>query len=100
LSCEDIAFRVLSAISTPDHVTIARFRVRHEQALAGLLVRSLTLCAAAGLVLLGLIYLDGIKVAANAAARGQPHPRQPYRTVTGLLEQAAQADRAEDAHHG
>jgi hypothetical protein len=37
-----------------------------QQALAGLLVQSLTLCAAAGLVLLGLIYLDGTKVAANA----------------------------------
>jgi transposase len=32
---EDIAFRVLAGNATPDHVTIARFRVRHEQALAG-----------------------------------------------------------------
>jgi transposase len=38
---EDIAFRVLAANTTPDHVTLARFRVRHEQALAGLLVQSL-----------------------------------------------------------
>lgn len=30
---EDIAFRVLAANQTPDHVTVARFRVRHEQAL-------------------------------------------------------------------
>jgi len=44
---EDIAFRVLAANATPDHVTIARFRVRHEQALAGLLVASLKLYAAA-----------------------------------------------------
>jgi Transposase domain (DUF772) len=35
---EDIAFRVPAGNSAPDHVTIARFRVRHEQALAGLLV--------------------------------------------------------------
>jgi transposase len=47
---EDIAFRVLSGNRAPDHVTIARFRVRHEQALAGLLVASLKLCAAAGMV--------------------------------------------------
>jgi transposase len=32
---EDVAFRVLTANQTPDHVTIARFRVRQEQALAG-----------------------------------------------------------------
>jgi hypothetical protein len=49
-------------------VTIARFRVGHEQALAGLLVQSLQLCAAAGMVRLGLVALDGTKIEANAAA--------------------------------
>jgi hypothetical protein len=48
-------------------VTIARFRVRHQQALAGFLVQSLKRCAAAGLVCLGVVALDGTKVAANAA---------------------------------
>jgi transposase len=46
---EDVAFRVLAANQTPDHVTSARFRVRHEQALAGFLVASLKLCAPAGM---------------------------------------------------
>jgi transposase len=32
---EDLAFRVLAGNVVPDHVTIARFRVRHERALAG-----------------------------------------------------------------
>ena len=52
-------------------MTIARFRVRHEQALAGLLIQSLQPCAAAGMVRLGLIVLvalDGTKVQANAGA--------------------------------
>ncbi|HZC99220.1 MAG TPA: transposase [Actinomycetes bacterium] len=31
---EDSAFRVLAGNQTPDHVTIARFRVRHQQATA------------------------------------------------------------------
>ena len=56
---EDLAFRVLAGNATPDHVTIARFRVRHEQALAGFLVASLRLCAAAGMVRLGAVALDG-----------------------------------------
>jgi hypothetical protein len=43
---EDLAFRVLAGNQVPDHVTIARFRVRHQQALAGFLVASLKLCAA------------------------------------------------------
>jgi hypothetical protein len=32
---EDLAFRVLAGNQAPDHVTVARFRVRHQQALAG-----------------------------------------------------------------
>jgi hypothetical protein len=78
---EDIAFRILAGNRTPDHVTIARFRVRHEQALAGLLIQSLKLCAAAGLVRLGLVTLDGTKIEANAAAANRTHatsrPKSP-----------------------
>jgi transposase len=93
---EDIAFRVLAGNSTPDHVTIARFRVRHEQALAGLLVQSLQLCAAAGMVRLGLIALDGTKIEANAAAAANRTHAHLQAQVAELLSQAAEADRAKD----
>jgi transposase len=43
----DIAFRVITANQVPDHATIARFRVRHEQALGGLFGQVLALCARA-----------------------------------------------------
>jgi transposase len=46
---EDIAFRVIAANRRPDHCTIARFRQRHEVALAGLFGEVLGLCAQAGL---------------------------------------------------
>ena len=46
---EDIAFRVIAANRVPDHCTIARFRQRHEAALAGLFGEALALCAQAGL---------------------------------------------------
>jgi transposase len=97
---EDIAFRVLAGNSTPDHVTIARFRVRHEQALAGLLVASLKLCAAAGMVRLGLVALDGTKIEANAAAAANRTHAHLEAQVAELLQQAAEADRAEDRQHG
>jgi transposase len=97
---EDIGFRVLSGNSRPDHVTIARFRVRHEQALAGLLIQSLRLCAAAGVVRLGLVALDGTKVAANAAERANRTHAHLEAQVGELLQQAAEADRAEDQQHG
>jgi transposase len=97
---EDIAFRVLAGNSTPDHVTIARFRVRHEQALAGLLVQSLKLCAAAGLVRLGLVALDGTKIEANAAAAANRTHATLEAQVAQLLEQAAAVDQVEDREHG
>jgi transposase len=96
---EDIAFRVLAGNSSPDHVTIARFRVRHEQALAGLLIQSLQLCARAGMVRLGLVALDGTKVEANAAAAANRTHAHLETQVAELLAQAAAADRAEDAEH-
>jgi len=97
---EDIAFRVLAGNSTPDHVTIARFRVRHEQALAGLLIQSLKLCTAAGMVRLGLIALDGTKVEANAAAAANRTHAHLQAQVAELLHQAAVIDQAEDREHG
>lgn len=48
-SREDIAFRVFAAGLTPDHVTIARFRRRHADALIGLFSQ-VRLCERAGLV--------------------------------------------------
>ena len=48
-------------------MTIARFRVRHQQALADFLVQSLKLCAAAGLIQL---------YAARTSARLHPPMRQ------------------------
>jgi transposase len=97
---EDIAFRILAGNSTPDHVTIARFRVRHEHALAGLLIQSLKLCAAAGMVRLGLVALDGTKIQANAAAAANRTHAHLQAQVAELLAQAAEADRAEDQEHG
>jgi transposase len=97
---EDIAFRVLSGNSTPDHVTIARFRVRHQQALAGLLVESLKLCAAAGLVRLGLVALDGTKLAGNAADKANRTLDKLQAEVAQILAEAAEADQAEDRQHG
>jgi transposase len=97
---EDLAFRVLAGNQLPDHVTIARFRVRHQQALAGFLVQSLRLCAAAGLVRLGVVALDGTKVAANAANTASFTLDKLEREVAEILRQAAEADQCEDLQHG
>jgi transposase len=64
---EDVATRVICANQAPDHTTVARFRQRHETALAGLFGEVLVLCAEAGLVEVGVIAVDGTKVHANAS---------------------------------
>jgi transposase len=97
---EDIAFRVLAANQVPDHVTIARFRVRHQQALAGFLVESLKLCAAAGMVRVGMVALDGTKLAGNAADKANRTLDRLEREVAEILRQAADADQREDAQYG
>jgi transposase len=97
---EDIAFRVLAANQTPDHVTIARFRVRHEQALAGFLVESLRLCAVAGMVKLGMVALDGTKLPGNAADKANRTLDRLEREVAEILRQAAEADQREDRLFG
>ena len=97
---EDIAFRVLAANQAPDHVTIARFRARHEQALAGFLVASLKLCAAAGMVRVGTVALDGTKLAGNAADKANRTLDKLEREVAEILRQAAAADQHEDRLFG
>jgi hypothetical protein len=97
---EDLAFRVLAGNQAPDHVTIARFRVRHQQALAGFLIQSLKLCAAAGLVRLGVVALDGTKLAGNAAEKANRTQQKLEGEVAEILHQAAALDEREDRQHG
>src|ERR687898_1556004 len=90
---EDVAFRVISANQVPDHATIARFRVRHERALADLFADVLGLCAQAGLVRVELIAVDATKVAANASQ----HATRDYEQIAReILEEAADVDARED----
>jgi transposase len=95
---EDVAFRVAAAGLQPDHVTIARFRRRHADALCGLFSGVLGLCARAGLVQVGLVAIDGTKVRANANKdRVALSPDEAARRV---LEEAGAVDAAEDALPG
>ena len=68
----DIAYRVICAGLFPDHTTIARFRQRHEQALKVLFGASLRLCAQAGMTKLGVVALDGTKIACCGVAASEP----------------------------
>ena len=94
---EDVAIRVICANQAPDHTTIARFRQRHECALAALFGEILELCAEAGLVRVGVIAVDGTKLAANAA----PQATRDYEQIAReILAEADAVDAEEDAQFG
>lgn len=94
---EDVAFRVICANQVPDHATIARFRVRHEQALSDIFSQVLGLCAEAGLVSVGVIAVDGSKFAASASDRAVCTYE---RIAEEVLAEAGRIDRAEDEIYG
>jgi transposase len=94
---EDVAFRVICANQTPDHATIARFRARHEDAIAELFGGVLELCARAGLVRVGVVAVDGTKIAAAATH----HATRSYEQIAReILEEAGRIDAAEDELYG
>ena len=88
---------MIAAQATPDHSTIARFRVRHEESLAALFSDVLLLCREAGLVSVGLIAIDGTKVHANASHHQNVDYEQLAREI---LKEAGEIDAAEDALYG
>jgi transposase len=95
--CEDVAFRVLAAQQQPDHATIARFVVNHQDAIAGLFGEVLALCARSGLAQVGVIAIDGTKVMANASRNENVDYEQLAREI---LEEAKAVDVAEDELYG
>src|SRR5215207_7006909 len=94
---EDVAFRVICANQVPDHATIARFRARHQQALADLFGGVLGLCARAGLVEVAVLAVDGSKFEASASN----HATRSYEQIAKeILEEAGRIDAAEDELYG
>jgi transposase len=94
---EDVAFRVICANRIPDHATIARFRVRHEQALADVFGQVLGLCAEAGLVEVAVLAVDGSKLEASASN----HATRSYEQIAQeILAEAGRIDRVEDELYG
>jgi transposase len=97
---EDVACRVISANRRPDHATIARFLIRHREALSELFLQVLALCQRAGMVVVGTIAVDSTKFAADASAdqnRTYEGLREEARRIIG---QAIETDAREDELYG
>jgi transposase len=97
---DDLAFRVLSANRQPDHATIARFLVRHREALQGLFFDVLALCQRAGLVNVRTVAVDSTKLAANASADQNRTYEALRKEAERIIEEAIATDAREDELYG
>jgi transposase len=104
---EDIATRVVSGGTHPDHCCIAEFRARHRKAFKKLFLQVLRLCEKAGLVKLGHVALDGTKMKANASKhkamsyeRMKRQEKELAQRVEELLRLAEARDALDDQKYG
>jgi hypothetical protein len=97
LPADHLAWFVLDMV---DQLDLDPFLRGYRAALAGFLIQSLRLCSAAGLIRLGVIALDGTKVAANAADKANRTLDKVETEVAGVLREAAATNRAEHRQHG
>jgi transposase len=97
---EDVAYRVLAVNQRPDHATLARFRRRHQSAIAGLFGQVLALCVKAGLVDAGVVAIDGTKIAANASFFANRNREDLNKIAAEILDEADKTDAAEDELFG
>src|SRR5262249_6650099 len=107
LCVRDLGFKVVTGNRVVDHSTIAGFRANHRDAIAGLFTEVLLLCARSGLRQVGVVAVDGSKLAAAAsieATRARDtlirHRDELAAQVEQMLTEAAQTDAAQDALFG
>jgi transposase len=99
--CEtDVAFRVICAGRGPDHSTIARFRQEQARVAAKLFADVLEVCAQAGLARVGVVAVDGTKIAANASRDANRDRRWLEAEIAEMFEQAQRVDEDEDDRFG
>lgn len=96
----DVAFRVICAQDVPDHTVLARFRQKHEEALTGLLTESLVLAAELGMVSLGVVALDGTKIAASASKDANRSEAGLRRLAEEYVARVGATDAEEDTLFG
>jgi transposase len=92
----DVAFKVICGGQLPDHATIARFRAAFPAAIAGFFAEVLALCARLGMGKLGVVALDGTKIAASASKAANRTGDTLRKMAAETVAAHAAADAAED----
>jgi transposase len=96
----DVAFRVICGGNLPGHSTIARFRAEFAGPAAAFFAEVLGLCAALGMGKLGVVALDGTKVAASAGKSANRAEERLRRLAEETVAAHARTDAEEDELFG
>ena len=97
---EELPYRWLTGNTVPDHCAISRFRSRDESLMKTVFREILSVCAEAGLVRVGDVYLDGTKIKANASLSANRTLDQLNKEIEQMLEEAKAEDEEEDRRFG
>jgi transposase len=97
---EELPYRWLTGNTVPDHCAISRFRSRHEKLMKTVFSEILSVCAEAGLVHVGDIFLDGTKIKANASLSANRTLDLLDKEIEQMLEEAKAADEEDDKRFG
>ena len=107
LCVRDLGFKLVTGNLVVDHTTIAEFRRVHQDAVGHLFTEVLLLCARAGLRQVGVVAVDGTKMAASAGL-GTTRERQALAAeqerlaaqVAAMLAEHAATDAHQDTLFG
>lgn len=103
----DLRFRHLAGDLRPDFRTVNRFRDRHREDFAALLVETVRIAQGFGLAKLGRLAIDGTKIRANTSrSKAMSHKRmveaeaELQDEMAQILAQMDELNGAEDDEHG
>jgi len=92
----DVAFKVICGGNTPDHVTVADFRKAFPGMIGQFFAEVLALCARLGMGKLGVVALDGMKIAASASKSANRAEERPAELAAETVARHGATDAAED----
>jgi transposase len=96
LCLTDVAFRVICGGNTLDHVTVADFRKAFPGMIGRFFAEVLALCARLGMGRLGVVALDGMKIAASASESANRTEDRLADLAAETVARHGETDAAED----
>jgi transposase len=96
LCLTDVAFRVICGGNTPRHVTVSEFRKAFPQVIGEFFAEVLAVCGRLGMGRLGVVALDGMKIAANAGKSANRTEKTLAKMAAETVARHGETDAAED----